>query len=33
VKLATYLVLLYVVGSGCGALCCRVQALWALLFD
>ena len=27
VKLATYLVLLDVVGSGCGVLRCRVQAL------
>ena len=30
---ATYLVLLDVVGSGCGALRCRVRALWRLLFD
>ena len=27
------LVLLDVVGSGCGALCCRMRALWRLLFD
>ena len=27
------LVLLDVVGSGCGALCCRVRALWRLLFN
>ena len=27
------LVLLNVVGSGCGALCCRVRALWRLLFE
>jgi len=27
------LVLLDVVGSGCGALCCRLRALWRLLFD
>jgi len=27
------LVLLDVVGSGCGALCCRVWAVWRLLFD
>jgi len=33
VKSATYLVLLDVVGSGCGALCCRVRTLWRLLFD
>jgi len=26
-------VLLDVVGSGCGALCCGVRALWRLLFD
>jgi len=29
----TVLVLLDVVGSGCGALHCRMQALWRLLFD
>ena len=33
VKLATYLLLLDVVGSGCGALPCGVRALWRLLFD
>jgi len=33
VKLATYLVLLDVVGRGCGALPCRVRALCRLLFD
>ena len=33
VKLAIYLVLLDVVGSGCGALRCRVRALWRLLFN
>jgi len=27
VKSATYLVLLDVVGSGCGVLCCRVRVL------
>ena len=32
VKLATYLLLLDVVGSGCGALSCRVWALWRLQF-
>ena len=32
-KLATYLVLLDVVGSGCGTLPCGVRALWRLLLD
>jgi len=30
-RLATYLVLLDVVGSGCGALCCRMRVVHVLL--